>query len=146
MSGGGLFNHLDYSFAAGYEKGTFAYPSTQPGGGNTGFRRQLRVLRDFIHGLDFIGMRPDNRIITDATPGVTAHALALPSKAIAIFVKGGGAATRLSLQIPPGTWTVEWVDTRSGGVVRRTNVAGGKTQALDAPVYETDIALRLLKQ
>jgi hypothetical protein len=146
MSGGGLFNHLDYSFAAGYEKGTFAYPSTQPGGGNTGFRRQLRVLRDFIHGLDFIGMHPDNAIITDATAGVTAHALVLPSKAIAIFVKGGGAATRLSLQIPPGTWTVEWVDTRSGGVVRRTNVDGGRTQALDAPVYETDIALRLLKQ
>jgi hypothetical protein len=38
------------------------------------------------------------------------------------------------------------VDTRSGGVVRRTNVDGGRTQALDAPVYETDIALRLLKQ
>ena len=146
MSGGGLFNHLDYSFAAGYESGTFAYPSTQPGGGNTGFRRQMRVLRDFIHGLDFIAMRPDNAIITDATAGVTARALALPSKAIAVFVKGGGAATSLSLRIPPGTWTVEWVDTRTGSVVRTTNVPGDRTQALDAPVYETDIALRLLKQ
>jgi hypothetical protein len=146
MSGGGLFNHLDYSFAAGYENGTFAYPSTQPGGGNTGFRRQMRVLRDFIHGLDFIAMRPDDAIVTEATAGVTARALALPAKAIAVFVKGGGAATSLSLRIPPGTWTVEWVDTRTGSVVRKTNVPGGRTQALDAPDYETDIALRLLKQ
>jgi len=146
MSGGGMFNHLDYSFAAGYENGTFAYPSTQPGGGNAGFRRQMRVLRDFIHGLDFVAMRPDRAIVTSTTAGATARALVLPSKAIAIFVKGGGAATRLTLEVPPGTWAVEWVDTRSGATVLRTTVAGGRPQVLDAPTYETDIALRLLRQ
>ena len=34
LAGGGLFNNLDYSFVAGHEDGTFAYPATQPGGGN----------------------------------------------------------------------------------------------------------------
>ena len=145
MSGGGLFNHLDYSFAAGYENGTFAYPSTQPGGGNTGFRRQMRVLRGFIHGLDFVGMHPDNGIITETSAGVTARALVLPSQAIAIFLKGGGAAARLNLQMPPGAWTAEWLDTRNGNIVLKTKVAGGRMQALDAPPYESDIALRLLK-
>jgi hypothetical protein len=145
MSGGGLFNHLDYSFAAGYENGTFAYPSTQPGGGNTGFRRQMRVLREFIHGLDFVGMHPDNGIITETSAGVTARALVLPSQAIAIFMKGGGAAARLNLQMPPGAWTAEWLDTRNGNIVLKTKVAGGRMQALDAPPYESDIALRLLK-
>ena len=146
LSGGGLFNHLDYSFAAGYESGTFAYPATQPGGGNAGFRRQLRVLRDFIHGLDFVHMRPDDTIITDTPAGVTARALVLPSKAIAIFLNGGGTATKLSIRIPPGNWGVEWVDTRTGEIARRPNVPGGKVQILDAPPYETDIALRLIRQ
>jgi len=146
MSGGGLFNHLDYSFAAGYESGTFAYPSTQPGGGNAAFRRQMRVLRDFIHAVDFIHMHPDDAIVTDATAGVTARALVLPSAAIAIFLKGGGPSATISVRIPAGTWTVEWVDTRTGAVARGANVSGGKVQALAAPAYESDIALRLLKQ
>jgi hypothetical protein len=146
MSGGGLFNHLDYSFAAGYESGTFDYPPTQPGGGNPEFRRQMRVLRDFIHGLDFVRMRPDDTIITEVSAGVTARVLALPLKAIAVFLKGGGSATTLAVRIPAGTWTVEWVDTRTGLITRRPNVSGGKVQTLTAPAYETDIALRLLQQ
>ena len=146
MSGGGLFNHLDYSFAAGYESGTFEYPPSQPGGGNPGFRRQMRVLRDFIHGLDFVRMRPDDAMITDVSAGVTARALVLPQKAIAIFLRGGGSPTTLSVRIPAGTWTVEWVDTRTGQVARRPDVSGGKVQTLAAPAYDTDIALRLLQQ
>jgi hypothetical protein len=58
IAGGALYNNLDYSFAAGYEDGTFAYPPTQPGGGNPGFRRQMKILRDFIHGFDFVGCGP----------------------------------------------------------------------------------------
>ena len=34
IAGGGLYNNLDYSFAAGHEDGTFEYPASQPGGGN----------------------------------------------------------------------------------------------------------------
>ena len=30
VAGGGLFNHLDYSFAAGFEDGTFVYPHRSP--------------------------------------------------------------------------------------------------------------------
>jgi hypothetical protein len=146
MSGAGLFNHLDYSFAAGYENGTFQYPSTQPGGGNPGFRRQMRVLRDFIHGLDFLHMRPDAAIITASSAGVSARASVLPLKAVAVFLKGGGTATTVSLRLPDGTWTVEWVDTRTGGIVRGANVSGGQVRTLAAPAYEADIALRLLQR
>jgi hypothetical protein len=45
VAGGGIFNHLDYSFAVGHEDGSFVYPASQPGGGNAGFRRQMRFLR-----------------------------------------------------------------------------------------------------
>ena len=146
MSGGGLFNHLDYSFAAGDEGGTFEYPSTQPGGGNRAFRRQMLVLRDFIHGLDFVHMRPDDTIVADVSAGVTARALVLPLKAIAIFLKGGGPAMTVSVRFPPGTWSVEWVNTRTGEIRRTPNVPGGRVETLVSPGSETDIALRLLQQ
>ncbi len=144
LAGGGLFNHLDYSFAAGYEDGTFSYPSTQPGGGNASFRRQMRVLREFIHGLDFVRMRPDESTIS-VPPGATARAL-VSETAIAIFVMAGGPTTTLSVRLPPGTWTAEWIDTRTGATARTATVTGGVVKALDSPAFETDIALRLTRQ
>jgi hypothetical protein len=144
VSGGGLFNNLDYSFAAGYEAGTFVYPSSQPGGGNAGFRRQMKILSDFIHGFDFVRMRPDNTVITGSVPAdVTARALVEPGKAMAIFVRGGGASTVLSVRLPEGTWTAEWIDTKTGATARTTKVTGGAIRPLEAPGYDRDIGLRL---
>jgi len=144
ISGGGLFNNLDYSFAPGFETGTFVYPESQPGGGNAGFRRQMKILRDFIHGFDFVRMRPDNSVIAGSVPsGVTARALVESGKAMAIFVRGGGASTVLSVELPAGAWTAEWIDTKTGPTARTTNVAGGGLRALEAPGYDSDIALRL---
>jgi hypothetical protein len=88
IAGGALYNNLDYSFAAGYEDGTFAYPSTQPGGGNPGFRKQMRYLSDFINSFDFINMRPDNSLfVSEAPQGLSARALAIPGKAYAIYLR-----------------------------------------------------------
>ena len=146
ISGGGLFNNLDYSFAAGYENGTFVYPPSQPGGGNPGFRRQLKILHDFIYGFDVVRMRPDSTVVTSGAPaGGTVRALVDPGKAMAIFVRGGGA-TSISVQLPPGTWTAEWIDTKTGETVRKTTVTGGGVRPVEAPTYESDIALRLVRQ
>ena len=68
LAGGGLYNNLDYSFAAGEEDGTFAYPASQPGGGSRALRRQLKILSDFINGFDFIRMSPDNAVIKGGVP------------------------------------------------------------------------------
>ena len=65
IAGGGLYNNLDYSFAAGYEDGTFEYPASQPGGGSRALRRQLKILAEFIGGFDFLRMAPDNAVITE---------------------------------------------------------------------------------
>lgn len=147
LAGGALFNHLDYSFAAGFENGTFGYPATQPGGGNASFRRQMKVLRDFIHRFDFVRMHPDASVFAGAMPdGVAARALVEPGKAIAVFVRGGGASTVLRLILPRGTWAAEWIDTKTGTVARTVTVDGGGATSLSAPAYEMDVALRLVKQ
>ena len=94
IAGGGLYNNLDYSFAAGYEDGTFQYPPSQPGGGSRALRRQLKILSDFINGFDFVRMAPDNAVIKGGAPsGGSARALVEPGKAMAIYLRKKGAAS-----------------------------------------------------
>ena len=100
IAGGGLYNNLDYSFAAGLENGTFVYPDSQPGGGNAGFRRQMKILRDFINAFDFVRMSPDNAVIKGGAPeGGTARALVERGKAMAIYVRKESAT---------GPWSARW--------------------------------------
>jgi hypothetical protein len=94
LAGGSLYNNLDYSFTPSHPRGDFLeYKS--PGGGNPAFRRQLKVLKDFIHGLDFIRMQPDRAVFATAIPdGLDARALVEPGKAVAVYVSAvGGKGT-----------------------------------------------------
>lgn len=100
VAGGGLFNNLDYSFTAGHEDGTFAYPASQPGGGNPQFRREIRILSEFINGFDFIRMRPDNSVIKGGIPvGGTARALVDEGRAVAVYIRNEGST---------GPWSARW--------------------------------------
>lgn len=100
LAGGALFNNLDYSFTVGHEDGTYQYPATQPGGGSPTLRRQLRILRDFIHGFDFVRMKPDNSVIKGGVPaGATVCALVEPEKAYAIYIRKTE---------PAGPFSVRW--------------------------------------
>ena len=162
IAGGGLYNNLDYSFAAGYEDGTFQYPSTQPGGGSRALRQQLRILSDFINSFDFIRMTPGDTIIKDGIPpGGSTRALVEPGRAIAIYIRkqrptsgkepatsapDTGSPSPLQIELADGEWRAEWVDTTTGSVVRTDSVRGGGVIGIAAPDYRADIALRLRRQ
>ncbi len=104
IAGGGLFNHLDYSFTVGHEDGTFAYPPSQPGGGNPGFRRQLGILRDFIQRFDFLRMAPAPDVLAPSSlpAGVSARALAKPGEQYAVYVRTAPL---------PGQFSARWSGT-----------------------------------
>jgi hypothetical protein len=68
ISGGGLYDHLDYSFAVGYENGTFRYPPSQPGGGGISLRNQFKIMKSFLYGFDFIQMNPMHEILSGRIP------------------------------------------------------------------------------
>jgi hypothetical protein len=89
VAGGALYNNLDYSFTTEHPDGMWTErPSTMPGGGGPALRRQLRLLRDFIYGFNFIRMKPDNRVILGGVPGdLTARALVERGKAYAIYLR-----------------------------------------------------------
>ena len=130
LAGGGLFNHLDYSFVAGHEDGAFLYPANQPGGGNPVFRRQMRILGDFIRSFDFIKMRPDASILTEGLPkGVSVRALVEAGRAYAIHLNRGGASvSNLALTLPRGAYRAEWI-----------NPLTGKTEATEEFQHENGV-------
>jgi len=153
LAGGGLFNHLDYSFVAGREDGTFVYPAKQPGGGNPGFRKQLKVLRDFINSFDFAKMKPLNSVLSArASDGPRAYVLAEPDKAYAIYLAPEGEKPTpreavVSLELPSGSYRVEWVNPLTGKVDKRETVKSKKNLVtLISPPYREDIALKLIKK
>ncbi len=159
IAGGGLYNNLDYSFAAGYEDGTFQYPASQPGGGSRALRRQLKILADFIGSFDFLRMAPDNAVITaGAPPGGSARALVERGRAMAIYLRRKRPASGAKDEQPPadtgpsgplrvdlseGQWRAEWVDPMTGATVRAADITGGGVREVPPPDYALDIALRL---
>src|SRR5262249_25113362 len=121
IAGGALYNNLDYSFTVGHEDGSFVYPASQPGGGNPILRKQLRVLRDFLNEFEFIKMKPNDGCIHDRTQDrLSVRALVEPGKAYAIYLRLPAATARqgvsFELDLPPGAYQADWVDTKLGGV------------------------------
>jgi len=141
MAGGGTFSMLDYSFAVGHEDGTLV--NEAPGGGSPALRRQLRVLKDFLHSFDVPRLRPRPEAVMSA-PGTFTRALGTDD-ALGVYVRGEGR-TALTLELPEGDWTEEWIDSKTGVLAGSGAFAheGGRRD-LESPPYDADIALRLVR-
>lgn len=160
LAGGGLYNNLDYSFVTGYENGTFVYPDSQPGGGNPAFRRQMKILKDFIHSFNFLGMAPVRSAVeTVALDGShSIRVLAEPDEAYAIYIgpkdpreavkeKPQERQAAIALELPAGSYRSEWVNTLTGKTDKReTHRHKGGRLVLDSPRYLQDLALKLTRR
>ncbi|OHB70674.1 MAG: hypothetical protein A2V70_06120 [Planctomycetes bacterium RBG_13_63_9] len=144
IAGGGLYDNLDYSFTPEREDGT-AKPDA-PGGGGPTLRRQLSILKNFIHGFDFVNMAPDNSILHNRLPEkTTARALVEKGRQYAVYVNGEGLK-ELVVDLPEGRYGAEWVNTQTGAVDKAETFAhGGGRRTLAVPGYREDVALRIVK-
>jgi hypothetical protein len=155
IAGGGLYNNLDYSFTVGHEDGTFIYPASQPGGGNPEFRRQMRVLRDFMHGFDFVRMKPVDSIVIAQPAGHTARALGDPERGVyAIYVRPAPntkassmpsqGLLSLKVELPAGRYRAEWIGPVTGKILKSERLwHNGGVRELELPGFSEDLALRL---
>jgi hypothetical protein len=145
LAGGGLYNNLDYSFTPDNEKGDFAVPSTQPGGGSAALRKQLSYLKSFINQFDFVHMQPDSMSVYDvSSKQARVHVLSEKGKQYAVYIFGGNQIN-LALTIPAGTYKTEWMNTLTGKIEKQETLQhkGGK-QIITSPDYKEDIALRIM--
>ena len=143
LSGGGEFDGLDYSFSVRHEDGSDTAPNG-PGGGSPGFRRQLGILSKFLQGLPLAEMTPDYSAVKHA--GATyARVLSKPGKVYAIYLDGSGPAD-LVLNLPPGNYSAEWINTESGDVAKpeKFEHKGGE-KVLPSPSFKDGVALKLVR-
>jgi hypothetical protein len=154
-AGGGLFNHLDYSFVAGFEKGTFVYPASQPGGGNPLLREQFQFLRDTINSFDFVHMRPGgDGIKGDLPAGVSVRGLVQETGDSLVYVSTGldrgnkNARTRFNtgevtvrVALPAGKFQVQWLEPARCRVAEDQVIThNGGPCVLKVPGFQDDIA------
>jgi hypothetical protein len=130
MSGGALFNHLDYSFTPTREDGTDT-ANTAPGGGSPALRRQLKILADFLHSFDLTTLRPDTTLI-QSSPGAVARVLATPNQAYALYLEGRSPTT-LTLNVPPGPWRAQWISPTTGALLLQRDLLALDNSATSLP-------------
>ena len=143
MSGGGLFNSLDYSFYVGAENGTGA-DNQAPGGGSPALRQQLRILRDFIHHSDLAQLNPDHDFAVHA-PGSITRTLSAPGETYLVYLEGRRLDT-LQVALPAGSWQVEWLNLESGRIIQTAQLTATEpitTLACDA--FPGEVAVRIFR-
>jgi Cellulase (glycosyl hydrolase family 5) len=147
LAGGALYNNLDYSFAVGHEDGSFKFPAKSPGGGGRELRQQMKVLKDFICGFQFVRMKPDKDVVKAGLPPKSrARVLSEAGKQYAIYLHGG-LEVKLSLALPEGHYKAEWVSPMSGQVLKTADVtATGAVTELQSPKFDVDLALRIMPE
>ena len=112
LSGGGLFNHLDYSFFVGKEDGTGL--NEAPGGGSPALRLQLEVLSNFLHSFPLERLRPDHNLI-EKSSGLIPYVLSDSQDHYAMFIRAVGTKhSELELRTGNGTFQIEIMDPISG--------------------------------
>jgi hypothetical protein len=151
LSGGGLFNNLDYSFTSENEDGSFIVKPGEPGGGGRTLRNQLKILADFMKGIDFIDMVPLNndKMIFAEKDSIKWQALSKADEVIAVYFHRKDTATfgsAFKVALPAGTYSLTWFDTKTDSKKveeLKNHIEGWAT--INTPVYAEDIALKVEK-
>ncbi len=135
VSGGAVYDHLDYSYAVGYEDGTFVFPPSQPGGGGRDLRSQFKIMRDFFESFDFIRMKPlQEKLLGGVPQNMYGRLLGEEGAAyIGYFYKKGEQAQNISLR-----WSGKLVPETSGEVTFLTTTDDGVRLWVDGKLLIDD--------
>ena len=155
IAGGSVFDNLDYSFSAKSPNGSAEISA--PGGGGAVLREQLKLLKTFIEGFNFLKMAPDAAVIKGGLPaGSKGRALSETGKQYAVFIheppvdkkpaeKKEPVSFELALELPAGNYSVEWLNTLSGKIEKNEAFKHeGGEKKLASPLYSEEIALRIV--
>ena len=142
LAGGALFNHLDYSYAAGHEDGDFPVKDPTPGGGGATVRKSFQFLRTFLERFDLPKMKPAPKLIRKGAPE---HWRAIGDGAarFGLYAKGAAPA-EIIFALPDGRWNQRWFDAGSGALLLEDTVeAKDGTAILKMPDCCSEVALDL---
>jgi hypothetical protein len=143
LSGGAVFNGLDYSFCPGFENGTGELSG--PGGGGTELRQNLAVLRQFTERFDLPKMRPDKTAFIHH-PGLFVYLLSQPGEQYAGYLEGLQPGV-LTMNLLEGNYVLRWICVKSGLVLSEKDLHQEKGQAkIQTPDFRGEIAFSILRK
>lgn len=145
LSGGGLFNNLDYSFFVGHEDGSGE--NTAPGGGSKTLRQQLKILSDFLHGFELEKLYPNISCIK-SSPGLIPYVLSDKNNVYAVFLRAVGTQnTSLELKTGNGNYRVLVLNTITGSYTEPVKIKSGEgIIKIDVKIPEGELALKIIRE
>ncbi|MDA8742989.1 cellulase family glycosylhydrolase [Rubripirellula amarantea] len=143
MAGGGLFNHLDYSFSVGHEDGDDS-DNKAPGAASPELRSQLRTLSEFVHSFDLVSLRP-MPLAVQQQYAVNTQTLGDGRSQFAIYAEGRSPAS-VVVRVPQGNWQVSFLNPDSG---QRSEPISLQTKqdalTIELPSFDDAIAIDIRK-
>lgn len=144
LSGGGLFNNLDYSFYPGHEDGLGE--NNAPGGGSKALRSQLNVLSRFLHGFELEKLRP-NCTCVYKSPGLIPYILSDKNNTYAIYLRATGTGkTTLVLNTGKGKYRIQTLDPHTGSYSKPIEKeAKNGALSIEIELPEGELAMKIEK-
>jgi len=152
MSGGALYNHLDFSFQVGYEDGNGTSEficNTYKAGTDKNIKYEMASLLRFFNSIDFVNMRPTDQFFTYYWGNQTVCALENPGKEYAAYIHGGSNEGALGIQLLPGSYEMFWITPSKGNIIQRDELKTTPEGTLwfgKYPQYNEDLAILIKNQ
>jgi len=150
LSGGSVFDNLDYSFAVGFENGSSSHKNS-PGGGSRQLRKELSFLKTFFDKFDFVGFHRNENMLSWSNPS-NADVKILEGRegreyAGYICETSTKETTHaLTLLVNKERYNCTWWDTKTGSQLATEIVhtdKKGKWINIRSPPFSKDIAFEL---
>jgi hypothetical protein len=139
LSGGGLYNNLDYSFVVGFEDGTWPIPDGNPGWGGPAFRKQLIILKDCLYSMPFVKMKP---LPTDRNE---IFGLAEKGRNYLVYM-GQENVSSLPIELPSGTYSIRWISPVTGDTLLTDTINVTDSEwTFSPPQYKEDVVLMVIR-
>ena len=145
LSGGGLYNNLDYSFFVGHEDGLGE--NQAPGGGSKTLRSQLEVLSDLLHGFELVKLYPDP-VCVRSSPGLIPYVLSDQSGSYAVYLRAIGTEnSSLQVETGDGNFQVQTLNTLTGAYSNPVTIAALEgIISIDIEIPQGELALKITKE
>jgi hypothetical protein len=148
MNGGGLYDHLDFTFQVGKENGngTVLFEcglSGYSGCTDHDVKFQMGALLNFWNGIDFVNMIPSNNCLGLVYGNLQTMGFYEEGKEWVVYFVGDGLP-RATLVTPPGEFIISWYDPRTLQLLQETEVKQERPDLrLLGPGFTDDIVVKV---
>jgi len=143
LSGGGLYNNLDYSFTSSHENGTWPIADSNPGWGGPVFRKKLSYLVKAMDGLPFYEMKPCRDMFRTEEAKMRHYALVKEGELYLAFIENCKGA-KLLPEIPAGSYRCTWLHPGTGDT-KTEELEVNASNALYSPYPADEVVLKIEK-